>query len=224
MILALKTPTGAGVPRTIGPMTSLSNHPIEPPDQSELVERLRSGDGAAYEQIVRELTPRMLATAKRLLSNESDAEDAVQEAFLSAFKNLDKFQQGSQVGTWIHRILINAALMKLRSRNRRHEASIEDLLPRFNNDGHAENPAQAWNLPGPDPIQADETRQVVRDAIESLPDAYRTVLMLRDIERLDTESTAAALGISSNAVKTRLHRARQALRTLLDPHFRPADN
>lgn len=205
-------------------MTTVSRTPTEPPDQSELVERLRAGDGQAYEQVVRELTPRMLATAKRLLGSEADAEDAVQEAFLSAFKNLEKFQQGSQVGTWIHRILINAALMKLRSRNRRHEASIEDLLPKFDQTGHAENPAQPWNLPGPDPIQADETRQVVRDAIESLPDAYRTVLMLRDIEQLDTESTAAALGISPNAVKTRLHRARQALRTLLDPHFRPTEN
>jgi RNA polymerase sigma-70 factor (ECF subfamily) len=207
----------------MGAMTTVSRTPTEPPDQSELVERLRAGDAEAYEQVVRELTPRMLATAKRLLGSEADAEDAVQEAFLSAFKNLEKFQQGSQVGTWIHRILINAALMKLRSRNRRHEASIEDLLPKFDQTGHAENPAQPWNLPGPDPIQADETRQVVRDAIESLPDAYRTVLMLRDIEQLDTESTAAALGISPNAVKTRLHRARQALRTLLDPHFRPAE-
>ncbi|MCW5768947.1 MAG: sigma-70 family RNA polymerase sigma factor [Phycisphaeraceae bacterium] len=202
-------------------MTTVPRIPVEPPDQTNLVECLRSGDAGAYEQIVRDLTPRMLATAKRFLGSEADAEDAVQEAFLSAFKNLDKFQEGSQVGTWIHRILINAALMKLRSRNRRHEASIEDLLPKFDQTGHAENPAQPWNLPGPDPIQADETRRVVREAIESLPDAYRTVLILRDVEQLDTESTAAALGISSNAVKTRLHRARQALRTLLDPHFRP---
>lgn len=193
------------------------------PDQQALVERLRAGDGAAYEQIVRDLSPRMLATAKRLLSSEADAEDAVQEAFLSAFKNLDKFQQGSQVGTWIHRILINAALMKLRSRNRRHEASIEDLLPRFDSTGHAENPAQPWNLPDADPIQAEETTRVVREAIESLPDAYRTVLLLRDVEELDTEAAAQALGITPNAVKTRLHRARQALRTLLDPHFRPGE-
>ncbi|MBX3315595.1 MAG: sigma-70 family RNA polymerase sigma factor [Phycisphaeraceae bacterium] len=202
-------------------MTTVPRIPVEPPDQTNLVERLRSGDAGAYEQIVRDLTPRMLATAKRFLGSEADAEDAVQEAFLSAFKNLDKFQEGSQVGTWIHRILINAALMKLRSRNRRHEAAIEDLLPKFDSTGHAENPAQPWNLPGPDPIQADETRRVVREAIESLPDAYRTVLILRDVEQLDTESTAAALGITPNAVKTRLHRARQALRTLLDPHFRP---
>lgn len=186
-----------------------------------LIDRLRAGDADAYEELVRDLTPRMLATAKRLLGSEADAEDAVQEAFLSAFKNLDRFQEGSQVGTWIHRILINAALMRLRSRNRRHEASIEDLLPRFTDGGHAENPAQPWNLPGPDPIQADETKRVVRDAIESLPDAYRTVLVLRDVEEMDTEATAAALGITPNAVKTRLHRARQALRTLLDPHFRP---
>jgi RNA polymerase sigma-70 factor (ECF subfamily) len=209
----------------MGAMSSVSTSTQpEASDAIPLIDRLRAGDERAYEELVRDLSPRMLAAARRLLGSEAEAEDAVQEAFLSAFKNLDRFKEGSQVGTWIHRILINAALMRLRSRNRRHEASIEDLLPRFDNAGHAENPAQPWNLQGLNSIQADETKRVVRDAIESLPDAYRTVLLLRDIEGLDTEATAEALSITPNAVKTRLHRARQALRTLLDPHFRPSQD
>jgi RNA polymerase sigma-70 factor (ECF subfamily) len=193
---------------------------ITPPDEQKLVEQLRAGDEAAFEQLVRLHGGRLLAVAQRYLRNEDDARDAVQDAFLGAFRSIDRFREGARISTWLHRIVVNAALMKLRSRRRKPEESIDDLLPSFLPDGHQEQPAVRWREMPDAALERGEIRQRVRDAIDQLPDSYRIVLLLRDIEELDTEETAAALEMSANAVKTRLHRARQALRTLLDPQLR----
>jgi RNA polymerase sigma-70 factor (ECF subfamily) len=124
------------------------------------------------------------------------------------------------LSTWLHRIVASAALMKLRSRQRRPERSIEELLPKFLADGHQADPAVEWRDSAEAAALKAEDRAFVRDCIQQLPENYRTVLVLRDIEELDTDETARALGLSVPVVKTRLHRARQALRTLLDQRFR----
>jgi RNA polymerase sigma-70 factor (ECF subfamily) len=203
---------------------SPSNQSPQNIDEVALLARLRAGDQAAYETLVRAYSGRLLAITRRLLRIEEDARDAVQDAFLSAFRALPTFEEGSLLSTWLHRIAVNAALMKLRTRRRKPEDSIEDLLPNYLEDGHREdghrgNPTKSWKEPGA-LLERQETRTLVRECIERLPESYRTVLLLRDIEELDTEEAARLLGISPNAVKIRLHRARQALRTLLDPHFR----
>ena len=185
-----------------------------------LLARLRAGEASAYDDLVRTHSPRMLAVTRRILNSEDDAKDAVQDAFVSAFRGLQNFEGGSLIATWLHRIAVNAALMKLRSRRRKPERSIETLLPAFLEDGHHAENFQEWNLPVDTAMMRAETRAVVRKCIGELPDNYRTVLILRDIEELDTDETAERLGLTPNAVKIRLHRARQALRTLLDPHFR----
>jgi RNA polymerase sigma-70 factor (ECF subfamily) len=184
-----------------------------------LLERLRAGEDAAYAQLVQENTARMLAVARRYLRSEDDARDAVQDAFLSAFRALGKFQAQSRLSTWLHRITVNASLMKLRTRRRRPEESIDDLLPRFFETGELSADVQPWNEAADALLETNENRQLVVEAIERLPEKYRTVLMLRDIEDYNTEETASALDLSIPAVKTRLHRARQALKALLDPHF-----
>lgn len=191
-----------------------------PTADESLLPRLRSGEAAAYEALVRRETPRLLAVARRMLRNEEDARDAVQDAFVNAFRAFDAFEGGCRVSTWLHRITVNAALTKLRTRRRKPEESIEGLLPTFLEDGHhARHPAE-WR----DDIEAElahkEDREFVRACIEELPESYRTVLLLRDIEDLDTAEAAQLLGVSENVVKVRLHRARQALRTLLEPRFR----
>ncbi len=183
------------------------------------VDRLRHNDEAAYEQLVRQETPHLLAVARRLLRNEEDAQDAVQQAFLSAFRALPDFNGHCRLATWLHRIAVNMALMKLRSRSRKPEQAIEDLLPRFLEDGHHAEPLSDWGEDAEQQLARHEVRARVRAAIASLPEAYRTVLLLRDLEELDTEETARALGVSQGAVKTRLHRARQALAMLLEPVF-----
>lgn len=189
-----------------------------------LVARLRAGDDEAFEQVVRTYSGRLLAVTRRILGNDEDARDAVQDAFLSAFRSLDRFEGGSLLSTWLHRIAVNAALMKLRTRRRKPEESIENLLPVYKDDGHHQERFSSWTEPVDVSMTRAENRALVRRCIEELPDTYRTVLVLRDIEELDTEDTARALGISGNAVKIRLHRARQALRTLLAPHFRSAQS
>ena len=191
-------------------------------DDLALVERLRRGDDAAYEELIRTHGGRMLAVARRFLRVEEDARDAVQEAFVSAFKSIDRFQGQARLSTWLHRIVVNACLMRLRTRRRKPEQSIEDLLPGYLEDGHLERPASPWRPESPDPTERSEIRKLVLDSIQQLPEGYRNVLMLRDIEDLDTEETAEQMGISPGAVKTRLHRARQALRELLEPHLQEA--
>jgi RNA polymerase sigma-70 factor (ECF subfamily) len=188
-------------------------------EERTLVAGLRAGDESAYEQVVRRYSPRLLAAARRILQNEEDARDAVQDAFLSAFKALPSFQEQARFSTWLHRIGVNAALMKLRSRQRRPERPISELLPKFLGDGHQAEPASSWES-AETLLEREETRALVRRSIDELPESHRTVLILRDIEELDTEETAAQLGVNAGTVKTRLHRARQALRTLLDCRLR----
>lgn len=187
-------------------------------EEEALLAGLRAADDGAYETLVRTHSGRMLAVARRFMGSEDDAREAVQEAFVSAFRAMDRFDGDARLSTWLHRIVVNACLMKLRTRRRKPEESIDDLLPRFAENGHLELSGAPWD--GADRlIERSETRVLVRSAIEQLPETYRTVLLLRDIEEFDTEQTAEALGLSKAAVKTRLHRARQALRQLLDEHF-----
>ena len=164
----------------------------------------------------------MLSTARRLVGNEEDARDVVQEAYISAFKALDEFKGDARLSTWLHRITINAALMKLRSRRRKPETSIEEMLPRFNEAGHSQTAPRRWSADADRALQRQEIRAFVRECIAELPENYRTVLLLRDIEELDTAETAEILDITPNAVKIRLHRARLALRGLLDDKFAEA--
>ncbi len=187
-------------------------------DETEdaFVERLRAGNDDAFTELARTQSPRLFAAARRLLHNDDDAGDAVQEAFMAAFKSIDRFQGTARLSTWLHRIVINAALMKLRSSSRRPEDSIEDLLPRFDADGNWATEVHSWSATADELLQRRETRALVRRCIDCLPDTYRTVLVLRDIEDLDTEEVADALNITPNATKIRLHRARQALRTVLE--------
>ena len=190
-------------------------------DERSLVTALRRGDEVAFESVVRLYGGRMLAVARRMLRSEDDARDAVQEAFISAFKAIADFQGDARLSTWLHRIVVNAALMRLRRQRRKPEESIDDLLPHFDESGTWADVEPPCRTPF-ELLEQSETRAVVRECIDRLPDSYRSVLLLREIEELDTDETAAALGMSVPAVKTRLHRARQALRTLLLQRLAPA--
>jgi len=189
------------------------------PQDAKLLESLQRGDERAFSELVRANTGRMLAVARRILKSDDEAHDAIQEAFLQAFRAIDRFQGDSLLSTWLHRITINACLMRLRQRKRHPELAIEELLPSFDDTGHRVEDGAAWTDDVADRMETAQLQKVVRDAIDRLPENYRTVLVLRDIEGLSTEESAQALGIRPEAAKMRLHRARQALRTLLEPHF-----
>ena len=200
----------------------IEGQPAATPDdvqEAALLAELRCHDDAACEDFVRRYSSRMLATARRLLRNDNDAADALQEAFLAAFCNIDHFEGKSRLGTWLHRIIVNACLMKLRSQPRRPDISLDELLPAFNSWGHHARGVRSWRKQPIDDLLTDETRALVRRCIDMLPDDYRTILLLRDIEELNTEEAASILCITAGTAKVRLHRARQALRALLEPHF-----
>jgi RNA polymerase sigma-70 factor (ECF subfamily) len=199
------------------PTNTLSSSEV---DDRELIARLKAGDGDAFEEAVRTYSSRLLAVTRRILNNDEEARDALQDTFLSAFRAIQSFEGDARLSTWLHRIAVNAALMKVRTRKRKPERSIEELLPAFREDGHHAEGFVAWEPPVDVAMEIAHNRALVRECIAELPEQYRMVLMMRDIEDIDTAEIAAMLGVTPNGVKIRLHRARQALRTLLAPHFR----
>jgi RNA polymerase sigma-70 factor (ECF subfamily) len=188
------------------------------PDERQLLAGLRAGEDLAYETLVRAYGGRLLQVARRFLG-DADAGDAVQESFLAAFKAIERFDGKSRVSTWLHRIVVNTSLMRLRKKSHQVEQSLEPLLPTFLEDGHRANVGAAW-VPTPEEhFEQQEIKELVQHAIHRLPVNYRSVLLLRDIEGLSGAEAGEVLGISPNAVKVRLHRARLALREVLDPHM-----
>lgn len=172
------------------------------------------------EQLVRENAGWMLVLAERMMNDSALAEDVVQEALINALKGLQRFEEHSSLKTWLHRITVNAALSKLRKQKRLAEQSIDEHLPEFDRfDCRIELP---WtHLASIEEVmESDDTRRRVVEAIAELTDSYRVVLQLRDIEGYDTSEVAALLEISESNVKVRLHRARAALKKLLEPVLR----
>ena len=186
-------------------------------DDAALVARLKAGEDAAYAELVRRHGGRMLAVAKRYLKNEDAAQDCVQEAFLAAFKALDRFEERSSLATWLHRITVNAALQALRRRGAKDEVAIEPWLPSFDEEGFRDGPERLTAESADELLAREDVRAEVRAAIDRLPTSYRNVLLLRDIEGLSIKEVAEMLEVSENNAKVRVHRARTALKKELEP-------
>ncbi|HRK30722.1 MAG TPA: sigma-70 family RNA polymerase sigma factor [Tepidisphaeraceae bacterium] len=188
--------------------------------QALLTQQIKSGSPRAYESLLKEYGPRLLATARRISRNEDDAQDILQDAMVLCLRNVGDFKGDSSLYTWLHRVVVTTALMRLRKSKRRNETAIEPLLPAYFDDGHrvGARGGRQWADSIDAVYQRLEVRELVRACIDKLPDTYRDVIILRDIEEMDTTSAAGVLGVNDGAVKTRLHRARQALRTLLEPY------
>lgn len=187
--------------------------------ESSLLARLRAGEDDAYHELLRTHGGRLLSVARRMMRNEEDARDCLQEAFLSAFRSIDRFEAKAQLGTWLHRIVVNACLMKLRSQKRKPEEPVDPQLPEFDAYGFRIGPTEMPPASVDELLERQEVRDQLREAIDSLPENHRTVLVLRDIEELDTAEAAEMLGLTSGAVKVRLHRARLALRERIGSSF-----
>lgn len=185
--------------------------------ESALIERLRAGDQAAFAELVEAHSAHIYHLALRMLGDEADAEDVLQETFLSAFRNINSFEGRASLGTWLHRIAANAALMRLRKKqplflsvDEVTDPSNGDLVPKAFFD---------WCCLPESELLSDEVRAEMRAAIDALPETLRVVFVLRDIEGLSTQETADILGLSVSAVKSRLMRARMALREHLTGYF-----
>jgi len=169
------------------------------------------------DELVRSNIGWMLALAERLLRDRALAEDVVQDSFVRVFDGLAGFEGRSSIESWLHRITVNSALSKLRQLKRLAEQSIDEHLPEFDRfDCRVETP---WTRLATveEIIESDDNRRRVYESIGQLPDAYRVVLQLRDIEEYDTREVATLLGISESNVKVRLHRGRAAIKKLLEP-------
>jgi len=183
-----------------------------------LVNSARAGDASAFGSLIRPYEARIFRLAMSITQNREDAEDVLQEAFLKAFEHLEQFQGNSKFYTWIVRIAVNQALMKLRKRKSDRSVSLDEQIDTGEDTVIRE--IAAWD---PDPEQRfsqEEMRSILTEAIDELAPIYRTVFTLRDVEGLSTEETAEALELSVPAVKSRLLRARLQLRDRLTRFFR----
>jgi RNA polymerase sigma-70 factor (ECF subfamily) len=169
-----------------------------------------------FETFVREYSNRLQAVARRLLRSEHDAADALQDAYLSAFRSRHRFCGNSTVYTWLYRIVVNTCLMKIRARTQPSTVSLSDLSTSHGYDECCPDVIAIAAGTASAEIEAQETHTALRCCIDRLSDSCRTVLTLRCIEGFSTDETASLLNLSRSVVKTRLHRARAALRILLD--------
>lgn len=189
-------------------------------DEPALITAAKAGDAGAFEELVSRYDRKIFRLAENITKNREDAEDAMQEAFLKAYAHLKEFHGESRFYTWLVRIAMNEALMRLRTR-RPGQVSLDE--PVETGDDFMPREVQDWG-PGPEKRYAQiEMQNILADAIEKLHPAFRTVFLLRDMEELSTEETAETLGLSIPAVKSRLLRARLKLRQRLDRHFRQGE-
>lgn len=187
-------------------------------DEDALLARIQAGDKEACARCIDHFAPRIYGIALRLMENEADAEDVVQETFIAALKNIDDFEGRSSLGTWLYRIAYNTAMMKLRKPLPPILSVDEALTP---SEEGLTVPQQLFDwccLPETD-FETEEVQQELEVAIRDLPEALRTVFVLRDMEGMSTKETADVLDISTAAVKKRLERARLGLRERLSTYF-----
>lgn len=193
-----------------------------PPDDAPLVEAARGGDRGAFSELVNRHARRIYRTARHMTKNDADAEDVLQDAFIKAYAKLDTFQGEAKFSTWLTRIAVNEALMKLRRRRNSKTVSLDEEMQ--TEDGALSREAVDDRETPEEALSREETRRLLEDAVDSLAEGYRTVFVLRDVEGFSTEETADALDLSISAVKSRLLRARLQLRDKLQRRLRRGRN
>jgi RNA polymerase sigma-70 factor (ECF subfamily) len=194
-------PAPARTPRPASPLD-----PARVPDD-ELVRRIRGGEHALYAVLLRRHNQRLFRTARAILRRDDEAEDAVQQAWIAAFEKLDQFRHESAFATWVTRIAVNEALGRLRMRNRRGDLALLDTT---------DEAAMATEDPSPEEdVAAREMGVLLEQRIDALPDIYRVVFVMREVEEMGTADTAACLGVTEETVRVRLHRARHMLQESL---------
>jgi RNA polymerase sigma-70 factor (ECF subfamily) len=187
-------------------------------DETTLVAQSREGDTAAFGELVRRYEGKIFRLAQHVTQNREDAEDVLQETFMKAYEHLDQFQGNSKFYTWIVRIAVNQALMKLRRRKTDKSVSLDETIDTGEDTMVRE--IAAWDEDPEQRFSRDELGGILDTAVQSLEPPYRSVFVLRDIDELSTEETAEALGLSVPAVKSRLLRARLQLREKLTRFFK----
>jgi RNA polymerase sigma-70 factor, ECF subfamily len=190
-----------------------------------LIDRLRAQDVSGLERLMEQYSPRLYRVAFGITRSHPDAEEVVQDTFVTLFRKIGSFEGRASLGTWLYRVAANAALIKHRGKRAELEVKLEDYLPTFKADGHREGDRMFlladWSRTPEGELLAGETREILESALDLLPDHYRAVLVLRDVEELSNEEVAEILGESVASVKSRGHRARMALREVLTRQLAP---
>jgi len=187
-------------------------------DEGALVAQVRGGDSRAFSELVRRYEGKIFRLANHITQNREDAEDVLQETFMKAYEHLDQFKGDSKFYTWIVRIAVNQALMKLRRRKTDKSVSLDEQID--TGEDTVTREIAAWGEDPEERFSREELGGILESAIENLDPIYRSVFVLRDIDELSTEETAEALDLSVPAVKSRLLRARLQLRERLTRHFK----
>ncbi|PYT32775.1 MAG: RNA polymerase subunit sigma-24 [Acidobacteria bacterium] len=198
-------------------MSAMSS-PIEIDDEAAIVARARLGDAKAFSELLRRYEGKIFRLALHITQNREDAEDVLQEAFLKAYEHLDQFQGQSKFYTWIVRIAVNQALMKLRKRKSDRSVSLDETID--TGEDTVAREIAAWDENPEQRYSREELNQILSSAVDDLAPIYRAVFVLRDVDELSTEETAEALNLSVPAVKSRLLRARLQLRDKLTRQFK----
>ena len=188
-------------------------------DEVQLVERARAGDLEAFEELLGRHQQRVMRVVLSILKEPMDAEEVAQDVFLTVFEKIDHFRGDSSFSTWLHRVAVNAALMRSRKSKADRSVPLDDVMPSFDERGHLAVDIADWSQQAGDPVLAREAGEVIEAAVEKLDEMYRTVFALRDVQGFSTEETAEILELSVPAVKSRLHRARLFLRRELAEYF-----
>ena len=188
-------------------------------DEVQFVERARAGDLEAFEELLGRHQQRVMRVVLSILKEPMDAEEVAQDVFLTGFEKIDHFRGDSSFSTWLHRVAVNAALMRRRKSKADRSVPLDDVMPSFDERGHLAVDIADWSQQAGDPVLAREAGEVIEAAVEKLDEMYRTVFALRDVQGFSTEETAEILELSVPAVKSRLHRARLFLRRELAEYF-----
>ena len=197
--------------------TVSAGNPLER-SEAELIGRVKGGDVEAFYEMVRPYERAVFLAALSLVKNDADAEEVAQEAILKAFKNLSRFRQEAKFSTWLIQISINEAKMKLR-KDRRHLYESMEAGQQNDEGDYIPKDFADWREIPSEALEQKELRKALTQALDSLPEKYRTVMILRDVQHLSITETAQILGLSEANVKTRLCRARLQMRDALAPGF-----
>jgi RNA polymerase sigma-70 factor (ECF subfamily) len=191
----------------------------EPATVHALLDRVRAQDASALEALMERYSARIYRVAFGITRNHAEAEEVVQDVFLTLFRKAESFEGRAALGTWLYRVAANAALIKRRGKRIEVEVSLEEYLPTYKADGHREGDRSFlvadWTQNPERDLLSGEARAILDESLDLLPEHYRAVLVLRDVEELTNEEVAEALGEAVPAIKSRLHRARMMLREIL---------
>ena len=190
-------------------------------EDQKLVEALQRGEPGAVEALLDRFGSWIYRVARRLLNDPRDVEEVTQDVVLTVVRKIQTFRGEAAFSSWLYRIAANAAYERLRAKRSRQEVSLEPFLPVFDDEGRYAQPVADWSRQLDDPAVAGETRAAIEQSLSRLPEEYRVVIQLHDVEELPNEEVAATLGLTVAAVKSRVHRARLFLRQELAHLFSP---